>query len=572
MANDWVDASDLAGMSRGGNLLGQMGYDREELMADPSLRAQMMQKVAGPYSATAPAQQSATPTSPTVPQIPNPRSPNGNDISAPPGAPRLINRQEPTIQAPPPRPLPATLGGGAAPTQASVAGATPPTSSAVSPSGTPTPSVETQNSRQAVGNLLAPEPEFPDTTKEDAMIAAKSMPINPNTTIGGKKIYKEGFWGEVGRGLNDARLGFAGRPDEVTPYGAPNAQYGLDDQTRQAQLGLANKQRADAIAKFKEQADLRRQQDTASKDAGDISNTAAKLPNETTTANADMLRAQNETPNNKAKAAQEINEDTLFSRKTQISDPKNPISKASASGKAYFMATGRLPDPKQPSADEVATSQALMAFQRENGHQPQTLEDYRQVRQAAKGEKDAGVNMLVPDGKGGMVSKMIQPGDAVPEGTTSLSGKPAIVKADGTAPTVADRNRASLAHVANDNLDQVQDVVTRRPDLFGPAAGRLSNVDQMIGSNDPDLIALGNAVHNFAMANAGIHGSRSFENVRAAETALLNNLKSGPKGVQGGIDENRQNLQAIIDRVEGKKKNTTPPPPGSKVRDYSNLK
>ena len=118
---------------------------------------------------------------------------------------------------------------------------------------------------------------------------------------------------------------------------------------------------------------------------------------------------------------------------------------------------------------------------------------------------------------------------------------------------MADRNRASLAHVASDNLDQIQDVVTRRPDLLGMIGGRISNVDQMIGSDDPDLQVLGNAAHNFAMANAGIHGSRSFENVKAAEQELLNGLKTGPKGVGGAIKSNRDNLTSIIERVEGKK-------------------
>jgi hypothetical protein len=377
-SSDYVDPSDLAGMSRSGDLITKMGYDREAVMADPSLRAELMQKVAGPYSATAPAQQSATPP----PQIPNPKSPNGNDISAPPGAPRLINRQQPTIPAPPPRPLPDTLSGAPAPTPQSMAGATPPTSSAVSPSGTPTPSVETTNSRQAVGNLLAPEPDLPDTAKEDAMIAAKSMPINPR-----QPIYKEGTPGKVGRGFKAAVEGFlehgvpgavAGAVDPAIvgakPYGAPNSGYDIDDQTRQAQLGLANKQRADAIAAFKEKSDLRKQQDAASKDAGEISNTAAKLPNETTTANADMLKAQDAgNPKNEQEAIAAYGRETDPAKKAALWDTVTRMHTATMSERP----------PKSPGEHPSAELQMLndwkTAFQRDNKRPPnaQEIQSYR---------------------------------------------------------------------------------------------------------------------------------------------------------------------------------------------------
>lgn len=113
-------------------------------------------------------------------------------------------------------------------------------------------------------------------------------------------------------------------------------------------------------------------------------------------------------------------------------------------------------------------------------------------------------------------------------------------------PTVADRNRQSLAKIALDSLSDMEDVVKRRPDKIGMLAGRATNVEQMLGSNDPDVVAIGNAVHNFAMANAGIHGSRSHENVVDAENMLLNHMRNGPQGLMGGINVNKNNLQRII--------------------------
>jgi hypothetical protein len=139
---------------------------------------------------------------------------------------------------------------------------------------------------------------------------------------------------------------------------------------------------------------------------------------------------------------------------------------------------------------------------------------------------------------------------AAPEGMQKIG---TAAKSENGTGTVADKNRTSLAHIAMQNLDHIQDVIQRRPDLVGPGLGRISSVDQLLGSNDPDLVALGNEVHNFAMANAGIHGSRSFENVRAGEEMLLNHLKSGQQGILGGIKANKDNLTEIISRTEGGK-------------------
>lgn len=119
------------------------------------------------------------------------------------------------------------------------------------------------------------------------------------------------------------------------------------------------------------------------------------------------------------------------------------------------------------------------------------------------------------------------------------------------APTVADRNRASLAKIALANIDKMDEILKRRGDMIGPGSGRISNIDQLLGSNDPDLVALVNEAHNFSMSNAGVHGSRSVQNVRDAVHDLLGDLHNGPQGVQGGLDANRANLQAIISQGGG---------------------
>jgi hypothetical protein len=149
----------------------------------------------------------------------------------------------------------------------------------------------------------------------------------------------------------------------------------------------------------------------------------------------------------------------------------------------------------------------------------------------------------LPDGNGGYKSVLLN--NKTGEVRDAPDGLVRQTPATSGAPTTADKNRASLAKIALQNIDQIQGIVQRRPDLLGKM-GAVKTVADLIGSNDPDLVALGNEVHNFAMANAGIHGSRSVENVRDAEQELLGHFKNGPQGIQGGLDANRKNLTTII--------------------------
>jgi hypothetical protein len=234
---------------------------------------------------------------------------------------------------------------------------------------------------------------------------------------------------------------------------------------------------------------------------------------------------------------------------------------STADGNVVAVTTGADGTPKATTVYQGSPKQQTDLTQLEvNGKQHTVIVDKNTgttVKDLGEtGEKPPSVSMStgtyslasMPDGNGGTKSVLLnnKTGE-VKDAPVGLSKVPAVPAGAEPPMTTADKNRRSLAIIASNNLDQIQDIVNRRgKDLLGPGAGRLSSVDQMMGSDDPDLVALGNAVHNFAMANAGIHGSRSFENVRAAETELLNNFKSGPRGVQGGIDENRQNLGSII--------------------------
>jgi hypothetical protein len=205
------------------------------------------------------------------------------------------------------------------------------------------------------------------------MIAAKSVPLNPNDPL-----YKEGTGGKVGRGFGAAARGFLehGVPGAVagaavpasvgtTPYSAPNQDYQIDDRARQAQLGLAEKQKADAMAKFKQAVDLRKQADTGAKDAGTMANTTADIPIRQQTVDAETMKAN--------QAGQPKNEQEALSKAYTTEDPKE-AQKYFAMAKAMHSATMEEKPPRapgdHPSEGLVRYEDLKRAAVRENNGKP----------------------------------------------------------------------------------------------------------------------------------------------------------------------------------------------------------
>ena len=110
-----------------------------------------------------------------------------------------------------------------------------------------------------------------------------------------------------------------------------------------------------------------------------------------------------------------------------------------------------------------------------------------------------------------------------------------------------EKKKAELAENISENAANVKAILTRRPDLIGKLAGRVTNVQQLIGNNDPDISALGNRIHNIAMANSGVHGFRSQEGVKETENNILNNFHNGPQAVLGALKSNVDSVQTFID-------------------------
>lgn len=107
--------------------------------------------------------------------------------------------------------------------------------------------------------------------------------------------------------------------------------------------------------------------------------------------------------------------------------------------------------------------------------------------------------------------------------------------------------RAALSSNVLENADAVESIIKRRPEIVGATGGRYSTVQQMIGSDDPDIQALGVRMHNIALASNGAHGLRSAEAVAQTENELFNHFKAGPNAIHGGLNAIRGSVQTFLD-------------------------
>jgi hypothetical protein len=127
--------------------------------------------------------------------------------------------------------------------------------------------------------------------------------------------------------------------------------------------------------------------------------------------------------------------------------------------------------------------------------------------------------------------------------------------------------RAALASNVLENSDAVEDILRRRPDIVGAAGGRYTNVQQMIGSDDPDIQALGVRIHNIALASNGAHGIRSKDAVNQTEDEIFNHFKAGPHAIHGALDATRSSVQTFLDdernfQTSGNRGGAPATPPG----------
>jgi hypothetical protein len=128
-------------------------------------------------------------------------------------------------------------------------------------------------------------------------------------------------------------------------------------------------------------------------------------------------------------------------------------------------------------------------------------------------------------------------GVAPPGSLQTDSGQPV-----GTAfqqnvrPTGQERNKADMAASAKEQLDDIRAIVKKRPDIFGPVAGRTTDFTVWVGSQDPDAQAFRAARTIAGDHLAGTFGGRSEAALQALDNAI-GQFKDNPKALEAGLDQ-----------------------------------
>lgn len=166
-------------------------------------------------------------------------------------------------------------------------------------------------------------------------------------------------------------------------------------------------------------------------------------------------------------------------------------------------------------------------------------QEYARAGQAPQHEQRQMI--VTPDG----TVVEVKPGMKVPQGSKTLTGDLA-----GAKPNAEELKRSEMAENMGENLDKLEDIVKRRPDLFGPLAGRMTQGRMLVGSNDPDIGALNTIKDQIGMAQQSAHSMRSAQHVEAAANSILNGFKNGPDAINTSIKTARDSLKTFTKDVQ----------------------
>jgi hypothetical protein len=166
-------------------------------------------------------------------------------------------------------------------------------------------------------------------------------------------------------------------------------------------------------------------------------------------------------------------------------------------------------------------------------------QEYAKAGQAPPHEQQQLI--VTPDG----TVMEIKPGMKVPQGSKTVTGDLA-----GAKPNAEELKRSEMAENVNENLDKLEEIVKRRPDLFGPVAGRMTEAKMWAGSNDPDVGTLKTIHDNLGMAAQSAHSMRSAQHVETSANSVLNGFKNGPDAILASAKALRDSVKTFTKDVQ----------------------
>jgi hypothetical protein len=124
------------------------------------------------------------------------------------------------------------------------------------------------------------------------------------------------------------------------------------------------------------------------------------------------------------------------------------------------------------------------------------------------------------------------------------------MREQGQKATADEQRRADLANNMSENLDQLEDILKRRPELFGAMHGRMTQLKGLIGTGDPDVAKL-NAIREYlGMASVGAHAMRNAQHVGAAADAVIAGFHNSPDATRAAVQAARSSIRTFQQDVE----------------------
>lgn len=200
--------------------------------------------------------------------------------------------------------------------------------------------------------------------------------------------YKPSFGQRFMRGVQGfTRGGVLGVADPtvagVPSYGAPNKYLGMDQQQAAGRVAGADQQLKNAQENWKATSDRLKQIATerralaaTGKDVTGAAEAQQKIPIEQQRVDAESQTAANNSPDAKAEIL-----DNAYQQRVRQADAQ----KLKGQSRTLYIANGKLPDPRQATAEEIAASQATAAWHRDNPGKQPGLEDIRNIQAATRG-------------------------------------------------------------------------------------------------------------------------------------------------------------------------------------------
>ena len=137
-------------------------------------------------------------------------------------------------------------------------------------------------------------------------------------------------------------------------------------------------------------------------------------------------------------------------------------------------------------------------------------------------------------------------GAPLPGAPADEAGNPIGTKVAGiNKPTGTQRTRADLAQSAHERIQEMKSIIAKRPDIFGPLAGRKTDFNTWVGSQDPDASTFRAAQTAAAHHLIGTFGGRS-EQGADKMAAALGRFKDNPAAAMAGLDELDRSTQGFI--------------------------